>query len=180
MEMTTNQEIKVTYGEVKFTPSDSSSRIKLRELFSWKFFSTAATVFIIIISGYTVISKDYYIAPIGLPDPLKSLGYSESVAAYRLQDAIENLYIEVLNSNENFDVFGIGQTQELIDVDVLDTGVSVVKIWSAISEIFGFQHRVVTGEFVCRNTCEPKDIQMRLRIAIDGVLRLVTLPYLRA
>jgi tetratricopeptide (TPR) repeat protein len=170
--MSENQFVEVTYGNVSIEapPKKLSQRYGGKTVDGLVFLRTAAinsffvglAVLILTITAIEMLRKPVIIEKIGLPQQLSDLGYSESVAASRLWDAI----LEIQK------VSGTAKTQTPVQTATAQlnliepsTGLSLQSITQMLRQIFRMEQTRIAGEFICGDPeCTKPKIVLRLRV----------------
>ncbi len=113
-------------------------------------------------------NSEYYIAPIGLPDDLKKAGASEFTVSHGLRTQLEQIrriafgggvqYSEKFNltirsqrpgtTPDSVDYRPLRHLDELPDLAVPDSNISLVTLAAYLREVFGLSHARITGDII--------------------------------
>lgn len=131
--------------------------------------------------GFTIaeLRRDVVVIdPIGLPPPLKSMGYSEEVAALRLWDAV----VEVNESTPTLkDRISLLPASQRVDFEAPGAGMSMQTIVRMLRRFLDLEETRIAGEFICATSdCTPENLALRLRVFRDERMKIIHMPTIGA
>jgi len=180
--------IQISLGEMRFVPAPPAPPASPKSNPWNKINASLATaraivanglllVVVVTIIGVTVaeLRRDMIVIdPIGLPEPLRQMGYSEDVAAFRLWD-------EVVRINESTPTAKGGvrmlPTSQKMDFEAPGAGVSLQAVVQVLRPFLGLDETRIAGEFICMTPeCKPEGLALRLRVFRGSTMKIVSMP----
>ena len=181
--MPDNQFIEVSYGNVTLAaPAPKPPSKPRRERFvEWLVFLRSLTINVVVIGSIiavlAVTARDLFRQPviieeIGLPKALTDRGYSGTVAAHRLWDAIQNIQD---NSGTAKPQTTLLTSSRQLDVVEPGTGISLQGLTQMLRAVFGLKQTRIAGEVICLDPdCSAKSLALRLRVLTGDGMEVVS------
>ena len=114
------------------------------------------------------------IEPIGLPESLSSMGYSEDVAALRLWDAVVQINAAAPTAKERVTLLPASQR---MDFEAADSGISLQTLVRILRPLLGIDEIRIAGEFICTAPdCPQESLALRLRVFHSNGMKMISLP----
>jgi len=137
-------------------------------------FSFFAAFFLLLPAFATQLWKNQVvIEPISVPPAMMQTGLTPEVVANRLWDGIKDF--EVTSDSAKRTFVAVPRNRAL-DFSIPQSGLSLEAVLSQLRQFLNLFETRISGEFVCATpTCEPEQMQLRLRI-LRGDATIIDLP----
>ncbi len=172
-------------GEMRFVPALAGPRKRMpwdkvdRLLATARAiaFNLMVLVALIAIIGFAIaeLRRDVIVIdPIRLPEPLRQMGYSDDVAAFRLWDEVVRINDSTPTAKDRVALLPASQQ---MDFEAPGAGVSLQAVVQILRPFLGLDETRIAGEFICRTTaCKPEGLALRLRVFRGSGMKIISLP----
>lgn len=185
--------VKLASRKAATAVRDLAPKLKAVTAFPWKeienglaairSFTLTVLLFVALVAviGFTIaeLRRDVVVIdPIRLPASLKSMGYSEEVAALRLWDAV----VEVNETTPTIkDRISLLPASQRVDFDAPGAGMSMQTIVRMLRRFLDLEETRIAGEFICADPdCAAENLALRLRVFRNDRMKLIHMPTIEA
>jgi tetratricopeptide (TPR) repeat protein len=153
-------------------PQIESWSSSVRSVFLNALFLVAAVVILpVLISQFS--RDEVVIESLGVPEALVAQGLTDTVAASRLWDGLQDTVRAARTSKAS--LTAIPQARQ-VEFSFPDSGFSIESLVFHLRRLFNAYETRIAGEFVCADAaCKPEGLSLRLRVVRDGV-ELIDMP----
>ncbi|SLN57843.1 Tetratricopeptide repeat protein [Roseovarius litorisediminis] len=179
--MPENQFVEITYGDLVLTAPAEPRKNRRQQFVDWLVFLRStiinsvvigSIVAVLAVTAIELLRRPVIIEEIGLPRKLSDMGYSGSVAAHRLWDAVQTIQD---NSGTLKPQTSLMTASRQLDVVEPGTGISLQGLTQMLRELLGLKQTRIAGEIICLDSdCASRSLALRLRVITDQGMQIVS------